>query len=228
MRLLEPLPAWPQTLADARLVQETLRHRVDLQTPLPPLMSIGGVDVSNSPGRAPVYAAAVRLDAATLAVEEVAGATGLPAFPYVPGFLSFRETPVVWAALQQLASLPDVLIVDGHGIAHPRRFGIACHLGVLLDRPTIGCAKRILVGKHAPLAETAGACTPLLHSDELLGYVLRTRTGVQPVYVSPGHRVSAAEAVEVVWRCVRRHRLPEPPRQAHLAANRVRLQAETA
>jgi deoxyribonuclease V len=226
MAALAALPAWPATLAEARELQLALCSRVITTGEVPALTHIGGVDVSNTPGTDHFHAAAVSLDWPGLAVSESAGATGVPTFPYVPGFLSFREVPVVWAALDQLAHLPEVIVVDGHGYAHPRRFGIACHLGVLLDRPTIGCAKRILVGHHEPLDSEAGARQPLMHRGELVGYALRTRTNVQPVYVSVGHRLSPEAAVDLIWQCVRRYRLPEPTRQAHLAANRYRRLVE--
>lgn len=219
---LGPLPPWPTTLTAARAVQLSLQDRVQRHGTVPHLATIGGVDVSNTPGIDRCHAAAVSLAWPDLTVIAEAGATLVPPFPYVPGFLSFREVPVLWAALAGLAALPDVLVVDGHGEAHPRRFGIACHLGVLLDRPTIGCAKRVLVGHHAPLAEQAGAREPLIYRGDLVGYALRTRTGVQPVYVSVGHRLDPQTAVDLVWHSVRRHRLPEPTRLAHLAANRLR------
>jgi deoxyribonuclease V len=223
---LGPLPAWPATLAEAREIQLALQSRVITTGGIPPLTRVGGVDVSNTPGTDRFHAAAVSLDWPGLGLVESAGATGEPTFPYVPGFLSFREVPIVWAALANLSQLPEVIVVDGHGFAHPRRFGIACHLGVLLDRPTIGCAKRILVGRHEPLDLQAGARQPLVHRGEIVGYALRTRTNVQPVYVSTGHRISPEAAVDLIWQSVRRYRLPEPTRQAHLAANRYRKLAE--
>jgi deoxyribonuclease V len=223
---LGALPPWPATLAEAQALQMVLRERVRLDGEVPPLTRIGGVDVSNTPGTDRFHAAAVSLSWPDLALAEESGASGTPTFPYVPGFLSFREVPVVWAALAGLARLPGVIVVDGHGYAHPRRIGIACHLGVLLDRPTIGCAKRILVGRHEPLANEAGSRQPLVHRGEVVGMALRTRTGVQPVYVSVGHRLTLEAAVDMVWQSVRRYRLPEPTRQAHLAANRFRRLAE--
>jgi deoxyribonuclease V len=228
MTVLGNLPPWPTDLAAAANVQRALRGQVVVGGGAPDLTRLGGVDVSNTPGTDWCHAAAVSLAWPGLDLLETAGASAVPAFPYVPGFLSFREVPVLWAALAGLASLPEVIVVDGHGLAHPRRFGIACHLGVLLDRPTIGCAKRILVGRHEPLAPEAGSRQPLLHRGDLVGYALRTRTGVQPVYVSVGHRLAPEAAVELVWQAVRRHKLPEPTRLAHLAANQGRIRAEAA
>ncbi len=140
-------------------------------------------------------------------------------FPYVPGLLSFREVPVVLEALAGLARLPDLLLCDGQGLAHPRRFGIACHLGVLLDLPAIGVAKRRLIGRHEALPQQKGAWVPLYDGDECIGAVVRTRSGVQPLYVSIGHRVSLESAVDWVLRCTTRYRLPETTRAAHRLAS---------
>jgi deoxyribonuclease V len=143
------------------------------------------------------------------------------AFPYIPGLLSFREAPAILSALAQLSVLPDVLIVDGHGWAHPRRFGLACHLGVLLDLPTIGCAKSILTGQARALSETAGSTAELLDGSQVIGLALRTRPGVRPVYVSVGHRVDLASAARIIIDCGRGFQLPEPTRQAHRLASSV-------
>jgi deoxyribonuclease V len=143
-------------------------------------------------------------------------------FPYVPGLLSFREAPAILAALSGLKTPPDLLMCDGQGIAHPRRLGIASHLGVLADLPSIGVAKSILVGRHAPLDDHPGAWQPLINRGEVIGAALRTRQGVKPVYVSVGHRLSLETAIELVLRCTSKYRLPEPTRQAHhLASQKV-------
>jgi deoxyribonuclease V len=143
-------------------------------------------------------------------------------FPYVPGLLSFREAPAILAALEQLGTSPDVLLVDGHGYAHPRRFGLACHLGVWLDIPSIGCAKSILVGEQAPLDETAGSSAEMLDDGEVIGLAVRTRQKVKPVYVSIGHRVDLDSAMRIVLVCRRGYRLPEPARLAHQLATKAR------
>jgi deoxyribonuclease V len=140
-------------------------------------------------------------------------------FPYAPGYLSFRETPALLAALAGLRRRPDLILCDGQGLAHPRRFGLASHLGVLLDVPTIGVAKSRLVGTHGPVPEARGAWVPLRDGAETIGAVLRTRAGARPVYVSVGHRVSLETAVETVLRCAPRYRLPEPVRRAHVLAS---------
>jgi deoxyribonuclease V len=139
-------------------------------------------------------------------------------FPYVPGLLAFREGPVVLAALEQVSDPPDVLLFDGQGLAHPRRLGLATHIGVLLDRPSIGCAKSRLCGEHEEPPAERGGWVPLRDGDEVIGGVVRTRAGVRPVYVSVGHRVDLETAVSLVVACCTRYRLPEPTRRAHRAA----------
>jgi deoxyribonuclease V len=135
-------------------------------------------------------------------------------FPYVPGLLSFREGPAVLAALRQLRTPPDVLIYDGHGVAHPRRFGVACHIGVMLNRPTIGCAKSRLIGTHREPGARRGAVAPLIDDGEVIGSVLRTQDGINPVFVSVGHLIDLRGAQRIVLACAIRYRLPEPTRLA--------------
>jgi len=178
---------------------------------------VAGVDVSFRDGMA--RAAVVILDLHDLSPVETATAVMPASFPYVPGLLAFREAPVIVEAFTRLQSSPDILIVDGQGIAHPRRFGLACHLGVELDVPSIGCAKSRLIGSHLePDYFKKGANVDLIHKDAVIGKVLRTRKGVKPVYISIGHRVDLATALEIIMRCVTRYRLPEPIRQAHKTA----------
>jgi deoxyribonuclease V len=157
------------------------------------------------------------------ALEPLANATATRPveFPYVPGLLAFRELPALLEAYAGLAEEPDLLLVDGHGLAHPRRFGIACHLGVELDRPSIGCGKSLLVGEHAEPAPRRGSSTLLLHRGERIGRCLRTRAGVRPVYVSIGHRCALEHAVSIVLACAPRYRLPEPIRAADHLAGRI-------
>lgn len=184
-----------------------------------PPRTLAAVDVHLGPQTAIAVAALVTCPAlASLAVVSVA----VPlAYPYVPGLLSWREAPAALAALQLLPQPPDVLIADGHGRAHPRRFGLACHLGLLTGLPTIGCAKSVLVGRYTPLPEAAGSTAPLVDKGEIVGVALRTRAGVSPVFVSVGHRITLAAAVEIVRAAATRTRLPEPSRLAHNAAQRL-------
>ena len=139
-------------------------------------------------------------------------------FPYVPGLLSFRELPLLSAVLEKLSVTPDLILVDGQGTCHPRRMGLACHLGLFTDRPTIGCAKSRLCGHHQPPGEKPGSSAEIVESGEIIGAALRTKAGVKSVYVSVGHRIDLKSAIEWVLKCCRGYRLPEPLRLAHLAA----------
>lgn len=164
-----------------------------------------------------------------LQVQERAIARRPTAFPYIPGLLSFREVPTVLAALERLKTLPDLLLCDGQGIAHPRRFGIACHIGWLTDLPAIGVGKSRLVGQHAEVPEHKGDWTPLQHQGETIGAVLRTRATTKPLFISPGHRISLETAIEYVMRCTTKYRLPETTRHAHKLASEIsaaQLEAE--
>lgn len=183
---------------------------------------LAGADVSFERGGSEGYAALVVLDADTLRpVAEATAVATLP-MPYVPGFLSFRELPVLDEAWRRLETKPEVVIFDGQGIAHPRRFGVASHGGVLWDVPSIGCAKSLLVGEHGPLGEERGATAPIVHRGETVGVALRTRAGVKPVYVSVGHRMDLEAAVRIVLRAAPRFREPETTRQAHRRVNELR------
>jgi len=188
---------------------------------------IGGADVSAlrfDPTRA-AHAGVVMLDAAALAPLAEAGATVTGGLPYIPGLLGFREAPALLAALARLPAPPDLLLVDGHGRAHPARCGVACHVGVAADLPTIGVAKSLLVGAVDPLAEALGATAAIRHRGELVGVALRSRARAKPIYISVGHRITLDSAVAWVRRCLAGRRLPEPTRLAHDAATRQRLAA---
>jgi deoxyribonuclease V len=161
----------------------------------------------------------------TFEIVETATVVDRARFPYVPGLLSFREAPVLLKCFRKLRCTPDVVMIDGHGLAHPRRFGIACHIGWLLNVPTIGCGKSILVGEYKRLQRCRGATAALIHKGEAVGCAVRTRTGVQPVYISIGHRIDLPTAVRLTLRCAPRFRIPEPTRQAHLLVNQLRLAA---
>ena len=221
------LHSWDVTTAEALLLQKELAKKVVVHHHLiGPIQSVAGVDVSYRRHGHDFHAAVVVLDLKTMALLEAQTASGKVRFPYVPGLLSFRELPFVLSAFNKLASRPDVVCVDGQGIAHPRRFGLASHLGLWLDLPTIGCAKSRLCGQHDPPGEARGAWTPLYDRDEVIGRVVRTRDCVKPVYVSPGHKIGFAKAMEIVLQCGRGFRLPEPTRQAHLLSNQARANYE--
>ncbi len=221
------LHRWDVSPAAARAIQNELSSRVARHTALGNVRLVAGADVhpleSRSSGRSGEMVGIVSvLSYPELTPVETAHAVVPVEFPYVPGLLSFREAPAVLAAIARLTHVPDLLLVDGQGLAHPRRFGLACHLGVLLDLPAIGCAKSILVGQHGPLAPERGARAALIHQGDTVGAAVRTRSGVQPVYVSVGHCVDLAAAVTWTLRCTSRYRIPEPLRQAHLTARRAR------
>ena len=207
--------AWDLTPTEAVAVQRELEPRVrEAPLDLDALATVGGLDVSVRGDR--VRAAVVVLDAATAGVVDHAVWEGPVAFPYVPGLLSFREVPALLPALERLRALPDVLVLDAQGRAHPRRFGLACHLGVLLDRPAVGVAKTRFVGRPAgELGEAKGSAVELVHRGETVGQAVRTRERVKPVFVSVGHRATLADAVALTLRFAVRYTLPEPTRLAH-------------
>lgn len=211
--------SWNLTPEEAVQVQQKLREKVKTQT-LPPeqLKTVGGVDVGFRGDMA--RAAAVLLDYPALEILEQEVVEEPLTYPYIPGLLSFREIPAVLAALKSLSRLPDVILCDGHGLAHPRRLGIACHLGVLLDHPTIGCAKSILVGHGEQPDIERGSVTSLVEGDEVIGKLVRTRNNVKPIIVSVGHLVDLDSAVEIVLACGSGYRLPKPTRQADRLASR--------
>ncbi|WP_242901525.1 deoxyribonuclease V [Actinomadura terrae] len=206
------LHPWPATASEAEAIQDELRPLL-VDSPGPPSpRTIAGLDVSYTDD-GPLAAAVVVLETTTLNVLEESVATGTAAFPYIPGLLAFRELPTLIEALRALEITPDLLVCDGYGLAHPRRFGLACHLGVLTDLPTIGVAKTSFIGTHTPPAPQRGATSPLLHQGEEVGRALRTQDNVKPVFVSVGHRMNLDNACRNVLK-VARHRLPETTRRA--------------
>lgn len=205
---------WNLTAAEAIALQHEWAGRVRIEPPPRPIRFVAGVDAAFSPDGRRCLAGAVLWDLEKGMVCEEHVASLRLRFPYIPGLLSFREAPAILAALRRLQQAPDALLCDGQGLAHPRRFGLACHLGVLLDLPSVGCAKSLLTGTHAPPGPRRGDAAPLRHGDQTIGIVLRTRDGVRPVYVSVGHRMTLEGAVELVLRCGRGRRLPEPTRLA--------------
>jgi deoxyribonuclease V len=212
--------AWDVTPKEAAAIQRRLRGEVVLADgiPLPAIRLVAGVDNAyrREGARTIAYATAIVLGFPALEVLETATAVREIDFPYVPGLLSFREAPAILDALRRLASVPDVLLFDGQGYAHRRRFGLASHLGVVLNRPTIGCAKSRLVGHFDEPEESFGARTPLVDRGEIVGAAVRTRVGHDPLFVSPGHLISIETAVAVVLACCRDGAfLPEPTRLAH-------------
>ncbi len=211
---------WPATIAEAKLIQETLARRVRLVSLKGTPATVAGVDAAFTSSM--TIAAAALFDLATMTCLAEAHHVAATTFPYVPGYLSFREGPAILIALAALPSPPDVILCDGQGIAHPRKIGIASHLGVLAGIPTVGCAKSRLVGEFTEPPPEKGAWSELLLAGETVGAVLRTRDRVRPLFVSPGHLITLDEARELVLRCCGRYRLPEPIRHADALAKRLK------
>jgi deoxyribonuclease V len=212
------LHGWTVTSQEARQIQTDLAARVSRQREVHDVGCVAGVDISVSRGDVPARAAVVVLSYPEMELVEVKVIEKRVAFPYIPGLLSFRESPLIIAACEQLTAEPDLVLVDGQGIAHPRRMGLASHLGVLWDRPTIGCAKSRLCGEHGPVPAEPGSHAEIADRGEVVGAALRTRRDVKPMYISIGHKVDLPAAIEWVLRCCRGRRQPEPTRLAHLAA----------
>lgn len=215
---------WDLTPDEAVALQKELATRLIIRDEFPvPLRLVGGVDVAYREDKALAIAAAVVLDAATLQVKELVHAESGINFPYIPGLLSFREIPAIELALSKLTLQPDLLVCDGYGIAHPRRFGLASHVGFLFDLATIGCAKSSLrVRPRQEPGPARGSFSELVSRGVVVGTVLRTRDRIKPLYVSPGHRVSVTTACDLVLKMCTRYRLPEPTRLADQAVSRLR------
>ncbi len=211
---------WEVTPAEAAQIQRESSARVVERDELGAIHHVAGVDVGfEGAEKKTARAAVVVLSFPALEPVDCAIARMPVTFPYIPGMLAFREAPVILKALEKIKIDPDVILVDGHGRAHPRRMGIACQLGVVLNMPTIGCAKSILVGKAEEPAQAVGAWTPLVDKGETVGAAVRTRAGVSPVYVTIGNKVTLARAIKVVLQCCKGYRLPETTRYAHRVAS---------
>lgn len=210
---------WPTTVEEAMAVQTQLKSLVITTDQLEPVQYVAGVDVGFKEDYTISQAAVAVLSFPDLSLQETAIAQRPTTFPYIPGFLSFREIPVILDVLEKLTITPNLIICDGQGIAHPRRFGLACHLGVLIDKPTIGAAKSLLIGKHDELSMEKGSYQPLKYKKEIIGAVVRSRTNVKPLYVSPGHRISLETSIDYVLKCITKYRLPETTRWADKLAS---------
>ncbi len=215
---IKKLHGWHLSGVQARDLQCRLAGQVSRVSELNAPRFIAGVDVSAGRGQRQAAAAVVVLSYPELSLLEIKVAQGSLDFPYIPGLLSFRELPLTLAAFEALTVTPDLVLVDGQGLAHPRRFGLASHLGLFLEIPTIGCAKSLLCGRHETPGVDPVSYAEVIDRGEVIGVALRTKTGVKPVYVSIGHNVDLPAAVHWVLQCCRGYRLPEPTRLAHLAA----------
>jgi len=215
---VQALHRWEVSVARARQIQLSLAKRVVTKSQVTNPRLVAGIDISSPDAQGVARGAAVVLCYPELSIVEIKVAEDKIEFPYIPGLLSFRESPLILAACEKLRDVPDLVLIDGQGIAHPRRFGLASHVGLFLDLPTIGCAKSILCGQHRPLGKEAGSHAELLDNGDLIGAALRTKSGVKPIYVSVGHKIDLASALQWVINCCRGYRIPEPTRLAHLAA----------
>lgn len=227
MRIPRVSHRWSLTPKQAAALQRELAVKVSFVAPRRDLRLVAGIDAAFSTDGRQCIAGVVLWDTVGSAVREEVVARRPLRFPYVPGLLSFREAPAVVAALRKLRATPDALMYDGHGIAHPRRFGIASHIGLLAGVPTVGCAKSVLVGEYRMPGVRRGASTPLVHRGERIGSVLRTCDGVRPVFVSVGHRMDLPSSESLVLACVTRYRLPEPTRLADQLVARAKRGSRT-
>jgi len=215
---IEGLHSWQVSTTQALEIQQRLAEQVSKRSEVTTPRFIAGVDISTRKGEEMATGAVVVLNYPELRVVETKVARDKLGLPYIPGLLSFRESPLTLAACQQLTITPDLILVDGQGIAHPRRLGLASHLGLFLNTPTIGCAKSRLCGSHEAPGIEPGSYTEVVDRGEVIGVALRTKLGVKPVYISIGHKVDLQTAIYWVMNCCRGYRLPEPTRLAHLAS----------
>ncbi|HKS27004.1 MAG TPA: deoxyribonuclease V [Pyrinomonadaceae bacterium] len=222
MAQFKQLHEWNKTPREAVELQKRLREQVRLAPLSREIKTIAGADISFNKFDPTVYAGIVVLSFPEMEVIEEAGVVSEARFPYIPGLLSFRETPSVLEAWSQLKTEPDALMLDGQGLAHPRRVGIACHIGLMIERPTLGCAKSVLVGKYEEPDVERGSWSEMIDKGEVVGAAVRTKRKVQPVYVSPGHLIDLDGAIDLALRSDGGYRQPEPTRRAHLLVNALR------
>lgn len=226
---IEDLHSWPSNYESALKLQRELANRVSLVSTLNKnYRLVAGADVSSVRSQGRLWAVVVILKLPEMEIIERAFASRLTEFPYIPGLLSFREAPVLIEAMKKIKTVPDAVICDGQGLAHPRSFGLACHLGLWLNLPTIGCAKSRLVGEAPEPGSNPGDWKMITHNGRDVGTILRTRKRSKPVFVSPGHKIDIQTARDVVAACIRGSRLPEPTRLAHLIVNEYRKESQEA
>jgi len=214
------LHSWEVSPGEAIQLQRELKGRVSLKKSFQQIKSVAGADVSYVKGK--MIAGVVVFDFPSLKIREKQSFISPINFPYIPGLLTFREGPGLLAAFKKIENEPDIILFDGQGIAHPRRMGIATHLGLFLDKPTIGCAKSRLSGEYTSLGEGKGDFALLKEGKEVLGAALRTRPKVKPIFISPGHKIDLPAAIEIVLKCADKYRLPLPLREAHLWVNQIK------
>lgn len=220
--VIKRLHGWEVNYREACEIQRNLVQKLSFEFPGFNINTVAGADVSYSKETPQVYACVVLLKVPEFEIVEQVSYCTEVSFPYIPGLLSFREAPVLVEAFRKLINIPDVAIFDGHGIAHPRRFGLASHMGLLLDIPTIGCAKENLVGCFDSVGEEIGNFSLIEFSNQPVGAALRTKKNVKPIFISPGHKMSLNKSLEIILKSVRGYRLPEPIRLAHILGNQIR------
>jgi len=211
------------SITEATEIQNQLRHSVSMITEIKNITTIAGGDISHNKDSDIVYAGIVVLSYPQMQLLSYSLVEAKTTFPYIPGYLGFREVPALLQAWDQLPQKPDLMILDGQGVTHPRRMGIASHFGVLTNQPSIGCAKNMLYGNYAPLGLEKFNASPIISQNEHMGYAVRTKDNVKPVYISPGHKVSVADSLEFIIPCILKHRIPEPTRIAHERVNLFRV-----
>ena len=219
---IKELHPWNVSPKEAAEIQKQLQSQVTLKNRLKSIHYVAGADVSCSLVDETCWAGLVVVQYPGLEPVEESWAQEKVCFPYVPGLLSFREIPILISAPTKLKTMPDVILCDGQGVAHPRGMGLATHLGLLVNCPTIGCAKSILVGAYSRLGEEKGASADLVHKGRVIGAAARTRNGIKPIFVSAGNNINLKQSLRVVFRCCPRYRVPEPIRMAHNLVNRLR------
>lgn len=219
---IKRLHSWDVNYQEARDIQTQLAKKLSFEVPVCEIKTVAGADISYSRVTRELYAGVVLLKLPDFDVIECVWSGAEVTFPYIPGFLSFREAPPLLEAFRKLSKTPEVAMFDGHGIAHPRGLGLASHVGLLLDIPTIGCAKKILVGHFDFVGEDVGAFSEIKFNEQTVGVVLRTRKNVKPIFVSPGHKMNLEKSLEIVLKSLNGFRIPEPIRLAHIYVNQIR------
>jgi deoxyribonuclease V len=219
---IKELHPWNVSPKEAVEIQKQVQPRVSLKDHPGPIRYVAGTDVSFSLTDDAIWAGVVVVGYPGLEPVEKRWAQGKAAYPYIPGLLSFREIPVLASALTKLRTIPDLILCDGQGIAHPRGLGLATHLGLMVNCPTIGCAKSRLVGSYSRLGERKGASAKMLHDGRVVGAALRTRDGVKPIFISAGNNITLKQSLRIVFRCCPKYRVPEPIRMAHLLVSQLR------
>jgi deoxyribonuclease V len=218
---IDPKHSWDVSVQEAREIQSRLAGQIvtDKSINFKKVKTIGAADISFARGNSSIYASLIVVNYPDLKLLDVYSIKTTTSFPYIPGYLSFREIPPLLEIIEKLKSLPDIMLCDGQGLAHPRGMGLASHLGLVLDIPTVGCAKSLLVGDFEDLPEEKGSFRSLMYQNKEIGVALRTRESVKPLFVSIGHKITLGDAIKIVMECCTRYRIPDPLRMAHKCVN---------